>query len=69
VSDTKTLVVALPSASFHIDQWAQLFNGKRIIIATDADEAGIRAAQHTVAVLKKHAKSIGLLEPERIVNG
>jgi len=66
--DTKTLIVGLPSASFHIDRWAPLFVGKRIIIATDSDEAGIRAARHTAAVLEKHAKSIGLLELERIVD-
>jgi hypothetical protein len=63
-----TLVVALPSASFHIDRWASLFVGKRVIIATDADEAGTAAAQHLVVVLKQHAKSIGLLEPGRIVH-
>ena len=67
--DTKTLVVALPSASFHIDRWASLFIGKRIIIATDSDEAGIKAARHSAAVLKKYAKSLGRLELERIVDG
>jgi hypothetical protein len=63
------LVVALPSASFHIDQWAPLFGGKRIIIATDSDAAGRKAAQHVAAILDKHAKSIELLNPERIVYG
>jgi hypothetical protein len=66
--DTNTLVVALPSASFHIDQWVPLFTEKRIIIATDSDEAGIGAARHAAAVLKKRAKSIGLLELERIAD-
>ena len=66
--DTKTLVIALPSASFHIDRWAALFAGKKVVIATDSDEAGTTAAGHLAAVLKQHTKSIGRLELERIVH-
>jgi 5S rRNA maturation endonuclease (ribonuclease M5) len=66
--DGETLVLALPSASFHIDRWAALFAGKKVVIATDSDEAGTTAAGHLAAVLKQHAKSIGRLELERIVH-
>jgi hypothetical protein len=66
--DRGTLVVALPSASFHIDRWASLFAGKRVIIATDADEAGMAAANHLVEALNQSARSLGRLDLGRMAH-
>jgi 5S rRNA maturation endonuclease (ribonuclease M5) len=67
--DAKTLVIALPSASFHVDQWSALFAGKRAVIATDADQAGTKAAEHLAGALTPFAASVDRLELERIVSG
>ncbi|HKB89433.1 MAG TPA: CHC2 zinc finger domain-containing protein [Opitutaceae bacterium] len=60
--DGETLVAALPSASFYLDRWAPLFAGKKVIIATDSDEAGEVATKRLVAALKKSASSLERLE-------
>jgi 5S rRNA maturation endonuclease (ribonuclease M5) len=65
----KTLVIALPSASFHIDRWVSLFAGKKVIIATDADEAGVKAAEYLSESLRSVATTVERLALERISNG
>jgi hypothetical protein len=66
--EPKTLVIALPSASFHIDRWASLFASKRVVIATDADEAGVQASNCLVAALKQSARSLGRLDLGRMAH-
>jgi hypothetical protein len=56
--DTETSVVALPSASFQIEPWASLLADKRVIIATDSDEAGERATGRLVRALKRVSRSV-----------
>jgi 5S rRNA maturation endonuclease (ribonuclease M5) len=60
--DGDTAVIALPGASFHIDQWAPLFSGKNVIIATDADKAGVKAAEQLVCTLGPVTASLERLE-------
>jgi len=67
--DGNSLVAALPSASFRISRWAPLFAGKKVIIATDSDEAGEAAAKHLTAALRKSAKSLERLELNGAANG
>jgi hypothetical protein len=61
------LVVALPSGPFLITSWASLFAGKKIIVATDADEVGVKAAKHLLGALEPVATSVKRLALERIV--
>jgi hypothetical protein len=68
-TDARTSVIALPSASFRIEPWAELFTGKRVVIATDADEAGERAAKHLANALNHFARSLGRLVFKRRANG
>jgi twinkle protein len=56
--DGQTLVVALPSASFGMEPWARLLADKKVIIATDSDEAGRRTAEHLFKALKSFAQSL-----------
>jgi DNA primase len=67
--DGETLVVALPSASFYIDAWVSLFAGKKVIIATDWDEAGITAAKHLATALRKSARSLERLDLKGFLHG
>jgi hypothetical protein len=60
--DGKTLVVALPSASFRIDRWVSLFAGKKVIVASDSEEAGLKAAEHLVVALRRWARPLERLE-------
>jgi 5S rRNA maturation endonuclease (ribonuclease M5) len=68
-TDARTNVSALPSASFRIERWAELFAGKRVVIATDADEAGERAAKHVAEALRKSTRSLERLVLKRTNNG
>jgi 5S rRNA maturation endonuclease (ribonuclease M5) len=63
--DRDTAVIALPSASFHIDRWASLFVGKNVVIATDADEAGVKAAEQLARTLGPVTASLERLELAR----
>jgi 5S rRNA maturation endonuclease (ribonuclease M5) len=56
--DARTNVIALPSASYNVEPWALLFSRKRVIIATDCDEAGERAAEHVARALKSSVRSL-----------
>lgn len=60
-----TAVIALPSASFHIDRWASLFVGKNVVIATDTDEAGVKAAKQLALTLGPVTASLECLELAR----
>jgi DNA primase len=60
----KTLIIALPGASFHVDRWASLFAGKNVVIATDADEAGVKAAEQLACTLSPVTASLRRLELE-----
>jgi twinkle protein len=64
--DSNTLVIALPSASFHIDRWASLFAGKKVVIASDSDEAGVKAAECLARTLVPVIASLERLELERV---
>jgi hypothetical protein len=50
-NDGKTVVVGMQGATFNLAPWAFLFAGKRVIIATDYDTAGERAAARLARVL------------------
>jgi hypothetical protein len=67
--DAQTLVVALPSASFSIEPWASLLADKKVIIATDCDEAGERAAERLFKVLGRFARSLEHFPLEGARNG
>jgi 5S rRNA maturation endonuclease (ribonuclease M5) len=63
--DGETLILALPSASFHIGRWSSLFAGKKVVIATDTDEAGVKAAEQLTRTLGPVTASLERLELER----
>jgi CHC2 zinc finger/Toprim-like len=59
-TDSRVNVVALPDAWFNIDPFVSLFAGKQVIIATDWDEAGKRAAEKINEALKEVATVLRL---------
>lgn len=56
-ADGKGACVASPGTSFP-EAWAPLFNGKRVVVCFDADQAGRTAAAKVAAILKPHALSV-----------
>ena len=52
------LVIAAPSASTFKPEWAKLLQGKKVIVATDFDEAGQTAARTIAAAVHPYAKSV-----------
>jgi hypothetical protein len=59
-TDSRVNVVALPDAWFNVDPYAPLFVGKQVIIATDWDEPGKRAAEKINEALKEVATVLRL---------
>jgi twinkle protein len=57
-SDGQTIAVALPSASTFNESWSQLFQGKHVILAFDADRAGEEATRRVSSLLYRHATSL-----------
>ena len=53
-----TLVLAAPSASTFRPEWAKALGGKKVIIATDYDEAGQTAARKIAAAVHPYAKAV-----------
>lgn len=51
-------VVGLQGATLNIEPWAILFTDKDVIISTDYDEAGRKAAQNIKQALSGFARSI-----------
>jgi NAD-dependent dihydropyrimidine dehydrogenase PreA subunit len=59
--DGQTVIVAMQGATFNIEPWSFLFNGKDVIISTDYDEAGRKAADKIEIALFDVARSISFL--------
>lgn len=57
-SDGRTVAVALPSATTFNEQWAELFVGKEVILAFDADSAGKEATRRVSRLLYQHVASL-----------
>ena len=50
--DAHTLAVAVPSATTFAEEWAQLFEGKDVILAFDGDQAGEQATRRVSGLLR-----------------
>jgi 5S rRNA maturation endonuclease (ribonuclease M5) len=57
-SDGRTVAVALPSATSFNERWADLFLGKEVILAFDADKAGREATHRVSRLLRQHVASL-----------
>jgi hypothetical protein len=57
-SDGRTVAIALPSATTFHERWANLFLGKEVILAFDADKAGQEATHRVSRLLHPHAASL-----------
>jgi twinkle protein len=57
-SDGGTIAVALPSASTFNERWANLFAGKDVVLAFDADKAGEEATRRVSRFLHAHVASL-----------
>lgn len=57
-SDWRTVAVALPSATTFNERWADLFLGKEVILAFDADKAGREATHRVSRLLRQHVASL-----------
>ena len=57
-SDGRTVAVALPSATTFNERWADLFRGKEVILAFDADNPGQEATRRVSRLLRKHVASL-----------
>ena len=57
-SDGRTVAVALPSATTFNERWADLFLGKEVILAFDADKAGREATHRVSRLLRHHVASL-----------
>jgi twinkle protein len=57
-SDGRTVAVALPSATTFNERWADLFLGKDVILAFDADKAGQEATHRVSRLLRQHGASL-----------
>ena len=57
-AESQTIAVAIPSASTFSADWAQLFRGKDVILALDADDAGRKATATIAAYLRPHVRSL-----------
>jgi twinkle protein len=57
-SDGRTVAVALPSATTFNERWADLFLGKDVILAFDADKAGQEATHRVSRLLRQHVASL-----------
>jgi hypothetical protein len=57
-SDGRTVAVALPSATTFNEQWSNLFTGKDVILAFDADKAGQEATRRVSRFLHAHVASL-----------
>jgi hypothetical protein len=66
--DWKTTVIGMQGATFNIEPWAFLFTGKDVIISTDYDEAGRKAAQKIETSLSVVARSISYLDLEEVAS-
>jgi 5S rRNA maturation endonuclease (ribonuclease M5) len=65
--DGRTVVVGLQGATFNIEPWSFLFADKDVIIATDYDEAGRKAAGNIKRSLAGVASSIKYLRLDKEV--
>jgi twinkle protein len=63
-SDGRTVAVALPSATTFNERWADLFLGKEVILAFDADKAGREATRRVSRLLHPHAARLKRLSWE-----
>ena len=68
-SDGETCVIALPCANFKADPWDFLFSRKRLVIATDDDQAGQKAANQLVNALGSVASTMERLDVGGLVHG
>jgi len=57
-SDGRTVAVALPSATTFNERWADLFLGKEVILAFDADKAGREATHRVSRLLRQQVASL-----------
>jgi 5S rRNA maturation endonuclease (ribonuclease M5) len=64
-ADGKTAIVALQGATFNIEPWSFLFANKDVIIATDYDEAGRKAAQNIKRAISGSARTIKYLRLDK----
>ena len=63
--DGGTAVIGIQGATFNIQPWAFLFDGKEVIISTDYDEAGRKASHGIKLALSGTARSIKFLRLDR----
>ncbi len=63
-SDERTIAVALPSATIFNQGWANLFSGKEVVLAFDADKAGQDAVRRVSRFLHPHVASLKQLNWE-----
>lgn len=61
-ADGKAVCVASPGTSFPT-AWAPLFNGKRVVLCFDSDNAGRAATATVAAILKNHATEVLTWKP------
>jgi twinkle protein len=57
-SDGQTIAVAVPSASTFNERWANLFTGKDVVLAFDADKPGEEATRRVSRFLHAHVTSL-----------
>ncbi|MFO1437330.1 MAG: DUF3987 domain-containing protein [Verrucomicrobiaceae bacterium] len=62
-SDADVAVVAIPGASCWRPEWHPLLHGRDVLVATDADEAGKKAAARITAALAGVAARVARLHP------
>jgi len=62
-SDADVAVVAIPGASCWRPEWHPLLHGRDVLVATDADEAGEKAAARIMAALAGVAARVARLHP------
>lgn len=62
-SDADVAVVAIPGASCWRPEWHPLLHGRDVLVATDADEAGEKAAARITAALAGVAARVARLHP------
>lgn len=62
-TDSTVAVVAIPGASCWRQEWNALFAGRNVLVATDADDAGEKAAKRIVGELDGVAARVARINP------
>lgn len=67
-SDGGAAVVAVPGASAWKPEWGERLRGRDVILCTDADAAGDKAAQKIAAALAGVAARVARVSPRELFN-